>query len=884
VAVDLSALPRADRAASLRESLDQARQDVAAAHLAGVSGDVTSRRWTDAVDDVVRALVLAAETTHPGLGVSLVAVGGYGRAELCPASDLDVWFVVAERDRTSPRARAFAEEVLYPLWDLKLDVGHAVRSAEEVADLARDDLTACTALLDLRVLTGVEGPWKKLRKDAVRSLGDVNVFLRRLEEERQERHRRFGDTVFLLEPNLKNGEGGSRDLLAGLWAGRARHGAADFGDLVQGGVLTARAADALVEARRFSLTLRTAVHLHARRKADRLTFEIQEAVAPRLAASWVQPAAPGVEPAVAPAVEALMQRYFLHAKVVRRETGGLLERCRQEKPRRSVPRPVDAVFAVADGRLVISDVAALSARPSELVRAFVVSLDQNAPLARATADTIAEVTATIGTRLSEDAEAGRQFLRLLVDERDKASPSLLEEAHDLGVLNAVLPEFAPCTARVQHDLYHVYTVDQHQLYAVARLKSLLRGELKDELPLPSEAGRAVRHKAPLYLGTLLHDVGKPLGKGHSETGARISVAVAGRLGLGPEDAAETEFLVRKHLLMSHLSQRRDLNDEAMIANLADELRDEETLRQLYLLTVADLSMVAPGNLSAWKEQLLGELYSRTLGYLTKAPKIDGELDAADPRALIGQRKDRVAELLGETPASLAAWFSGIPDRYIALTSPRQIARHVELSRRRRGPVAVETVHRLRRSMSELSVICDDAPGLLAKVAGVLLANRIDVWAASITTRRTETTVEAVDVFVTRDRYGRPITDAKRWQRVEEDLVAVLRGKDIGALIEERRERSSLPERVVPRVATEIEVDNDISKEFSVVDVYTQDRLGVLYQITRTLSELGLDIHLSKVATEGHRVGDVFYVRETHGGKLTDERVTELKTALLASLG
>src|SRR5258706_5924659 len=282
--------------------------------------------------------------------------------------------------------------------------------------------------------------------------------------------------------------------------------------------------------------------------------------------------------------------------------------------------------------------------------------------------------------------------------------------------------------------------------------------------------RGVTRRAPLYLGTLLHDVGKPLGKGHSETGARLAVAIARRLGFADEDVSQTEFLVRKHLLLSHLSQRRDLNDAAMIANLAAELHDEETLRELYLLTVADMSMVAPGNLTEWKEQLLTELYSRTLAHLRRGP--EPELGEGG-RLVVARRRARVAELLGESEASLEAWFLSVPDRYVAQTSPREIARHIALSRRRRGPVIVEVVHRPRQSVSEVSVCGDDTPGLLARIAGVLLANRVDVLDAQITSRTAPGVAEALDVFTTRDRYGRPITDAARWQRVEEDLARVL---------------------------------------------------------------------------------------------------------------
>jgi [protein-PII] uridylyltransferase len=341
-------------------------------------------------------------------------------------------------------------------------------------------------------------------------------------------------------------------------------------------------------------------------------------------------------------------------------------------------------------------------------------------------------------------------------------------------------------------------------------------------------------------------------------------------------------------LLSHLSQRRDLNDVAMIANLAQELNDEETLRELYLLTVADMSMVAPGNMTEWKEQLLRELYARTMAFYRRGPDLAGA-NNAEQEALVARRKKRVAELLGEPAEKLADWFASLPERYVTLTPPRAMAREIQLSRRRKGPVAVEMVHRPRKAVSDVTICADDAPGLLSKITGVLVAHRIDVLQAHINTRVDPSNggrvIEALDTFTTRDRYGRPITDAARWKRVEADLARVLSGAaDVEQLIAERREKSSLPERVVPQVRTEIEVDNEVSNDFSVLDVYTQDRLGVLYTITRTLAELKLDIQLSKVATEAARVADVFYLRERDGGKLNHDRVDEVKLQLAEALG
>jgi len=587
---------------------------------------------------------------------------------------------------------------------------------------------------------------------------------------------------------------------------------------------------------------------------------------------------------VAPAVEWLMQQYYLHAQAVRREGNRLLDRAAEQPPRRPTVRKLDASFVWWNGKLSTHGAEVFRDRPSEMVRIFRVALDTGAEVYGHTRDLIAEACARPETAeaLARDPQSGRHLLALLADARDARSPSLLEAMHDLGLLVALMPEFGPCAGRVQHDLYHVFTVDQHSLYAVARLKAIARGELASSLPIATQAMRELSPAAlaPLYLGTLLHDVGKPLGKAHSVTGARLAVTVARRLGMAAADVERVELLVRQHLLLAHLSQRRDLNDSAMIEGLAAQLADEETLRQLYLLTVADMAMVAPENLTSWKELLLRELYARTLGHFRHGPDLAG----ADPSAKVASRRARVAELVADDK-TLAAWLDGLPDRYFAQTPPRMIARHVALSRRRNGPVAVDVVHRRRRGWSELTVIADDAPGLLAQIAGVLLASRVDVLGARIVSRRRQGAPdEAIDTFLARDRRGGPLADGLA-PRIAETLARAVSGaisveELVGKAIAERR---ALPPRKKPAVATEVEVDNDVSADFTVVDVYTQDRPGVLYTITRTLSALGLDIHLSKVATEAERVADVFYLREHAGAKLDAARAGEVQRALHEAL-
>jgi [protein-PII] uridylyltransferase len=875
----------ADRPVRARAFLDAARKEAATRAEAGVSGVEIARGLSGAADALVAALF---ELVRPeGSKVAIVATGGYGRGELCPYSDLDLLFVYP--GGADAEVSALAEAILYPLWDCGLEVGHAVRDIEHSVALAREDLSVCTALLDARRVAGDAELARGLSETTWRALhgAGTNDFVRRLIEEMQGRHARFGQTLYLLEPNIKSGAGGYRDLCVGLWAAKARFRAQTFEELVTLGELPARRAGALGAARDFYLRVRTLAHLFAKRRQDQLTFQVQEAIAPRLYPD-ARVREGELRPAVAPAVEELMRAHQLSAKTVLRETFRLLERCVIPPQRAPVIRRVDGSFVTFEGQLQAHSADVFRDRPSEMVRIFRVALDLGVPLHPHARDVISEEA----HRTTGDREAAAHFLALLCDPRDERTPSLVEQMHDLGLLAALMPEFAPCSGRVQHDLYHVFTVDQHSLYAVGHLKTLGRGQLAKEHPVPTGVLSAITRPHALYLGTLLHDVGKPLGKGHSEKGARLANAIAARFGMEKEDAERAEFLVRKHLVMSHLSQRRDIHDMELVARFAAEMGDEEALRELYLLTWADMSMVAPGNLTEWKDMLLRELYQRTLAFMQRGP----DLAARDSSAMVRRRKQEAQKAFA-SEGEAGTFLSSLPDRYFVVTPPVEIKLHVRLSEARAvksEPLALDIHHHPRKGYSVVTVLCDDSPGLLSRLCGVLVAHRLDILAAQIASRVREGQVgEVIDVFYVRDRDGSGLTARKaggkdRFAGVAGDFADVVSGrKSVETLVLERgRARGALPPRVTPKVMTEVEVDNEVSADYTVIDVYTQDRLGVLYAITRALAAAGLDVYFSKVGAEADRVTDVFYVRDKESGaKVTDPaRLQDITRALESALG
>ncbi len=875
-----------------------ARDQAAAGLRIGQPGVALAEQLSHEVEAIVAELLafhLARVRKGTSSGIAVLATGGFGRHELAPYSDLDLLFLCAKPPDGA--VEDLARAILVPLWDAKVDAGHAVRSVSDALALPATDLAAATALLDARFLTGDRGLANRFLASYQTRVAKASPdgFVARLRAEQYGRHSRFGDTIFMLEPDLKNGPGGIRDLCVGRWATQVRFKTADPQKLHDMGEMSARQAAAMEAARDWFLRVRTAVHLTAGRRQEQLRFDLQESIA-RLFHPDATSGPGEVRPAVAPAVEALMHDFQRHARTVSRETERLLLRVagnRSHQPNVQTMQihkggKVDPSFDISDGALEVKNNIIFENKPSEMIRLFVISIESSMAVGRRTADLVAENAASRGAALREDPESAACFLQVLLDIRDAGTPSRLEQMHDLGLIGALIPEWEPLVGRVQHDLYHVYTVDQHSLYAVATLKAIARGEMAGDYPQVSAESAAVARRAALFVAVLLHDVGKPLGSHHDEKGAVLSERIAARLGLIPADVRLVEFLVREHLFMSETSQRRDLEDVSLIAHFARGCENEEKLRQLFLLTFCDLASTGPKTMTHWKSELLAELFERTLKFMRRG----ADLLQAEQAELVHERQKQAALLLAgavDGPA-LADLYAGLPDRYFTENEADRIAAHMRLALGRQGPCAVEVNHSPRGTSSELVLVAADVPGLLARVAGVFFANRIDILDAAIYSREVVSgrgQGEALDVFRIRKEPDGAVTDKRRISSIQADLEAVLAGRvTVEALLARRPRLPSIIDRAKPEVPpTEVRVDNEISAVFTVVDIFTEDKPGVLYTITRTLAEHGLDIHRSRVGVAADRVADIFYVRDiATGGKLTDPaRLNALADALKKAL-
>ncbi|WNG27215.1 [protein-PII] uridylyltransferase [Cystobacter fuscus] len=829
-----------DRLARARDYLREASSRVEAFHRGGAAGLSTSRLLAASTDTLVQGLFseLSAELDAPP-GLALVSLGSYGRRELSPHSDLDLLLLrppgVPEA-AAAPLARAFPTL----LWDLKRAVGWSARSPEECIRAADGDQTIRTALLDARFLTGDAATFALFTQNVLPRLltHRADAYIQEKAQELRARREKFGDSVFLLEPNLKQGEGGLRDLETALWIARVRFHTRGLTGLLQQSILPDSEVARLKAARDFLLRIRHHLHFLRGRKEDRLTFDLQEEVA-RFLGYQQGPVLP---------VEAFMRDDYLAASAIRQAADALIARCEELSAARRVSfRPGRRLgpFRVFHGKLTVSDPALFTREPASMLDFVRTAEEHGLPLyswARGQAQQA--LPALVAARATPAVTAA--FKALFA--RPGTRGELLFELHDLGLLGAVVPEFGRVTAHHQHDLYHVYTVDVHTLFAVRRLYTLRAGDLVAQEPELSREMRELTDPLPLYLGMLLHDAGKGMGGDHSEKGRLLMVALGERLGLTARQREVAEFLVKEHLAMSHTAQRRDLSDPALIADFAQRVGDVEKLTCLYLLTWADISSVGPRMWTAWKGQLLRELYDKTRAHLVGRSAPTGG-------PLVRERfHARWTRVLGEARARELE--GSLPERYFLGTDPARATLHGRLlARAARQPLAAALRHHPDAGSSELTLAARDRPGLLALLAGVLSAHRIDILSARIVSTSDGL---ALDVFDVRPPQGQRL-ERSRWRQARADLLRVLTG---AASIEEvlrRRRSGSLPQRHLPPVAPRVTVDNRASRDFSVVDVLARDRVGLLHAIASALTRSGASIALAKVSTEAHRAMDSFYV-------------------------
>ena len=863
-----------------RQLLEKSRQDLFARHRAGASGTEIVRLYTTLIDALVCSLFKAATVGADGAALadlSLIAIGGYGRGELNPRSDIDIMFYCGAGDVT--KLKDTTERMLYMLWDLGLDVGYSVRSTRDCLDMAQQDITAQTALLDSRFLIGNRELYKEYEKAVLKEVLGKNsqAFIKYKLEENESRRAKYGSTVYLLEPNIKEGEGGLRDLHAALWIMRVKFKAMSLRGLVKKGVVTEHEEAAFNTALDYLWRVRNELHFISPRKNEQINFDHQEKIAHFLGYRDTKKA---------PAVELFMQDYYFQATQIEHLASTLISRATVKDERQPKflgvlgKRQLDENFYTLKGELRLKKtVEIFEEKPELMMQAFLHAHQQHVELSFRLKGLIRDNLHRINNQVRRSRMMAGGFLEILRTMRPDST--VLRYMHHLEFLNAFMPEFRRIYCKVQHDVYHIYTVDMHSILAVEEIAKLWDGVYKERKPLLTRLANDIEKRELLQLAVLLHDIGKGEGKDHANKGGSMIPTISRRLGLKKEDSQRLEFLVRHHLDMAHISQRRDLHDDKLIDQFATTMGMTESLKMLYLLTFADIKAVGPEVWTEWKGFLLQELYEKSYDVLERG---NFRFDSRSERVRNRKRKvvANLKEEFGERRVKAA--LKTMSNRYLFSHRSPEITDHVRLSFSRGDQTLVLRVdHETEADYSQVYLSTLDVPGLFSMITGVMAANGVNILGAQIYTRSNG---EALDILQVRSSAGTIIDNPKKWEKVEADLNAVLEGrKQVGKMVAKRHSGSGLlPEKPTPRFANRVEIDNVVSDQYTVLDIYAVDRVGLLYDISRTLTDLGLYIGVSKISTKVDQAADTFYVQDIFGQKVLDvEKIEEVKSTLLATL-
>ncbi len=879
VVADLAnALRDADGAKEIRQTtvriLSEARKNgfaaIAAAHNEKpAAARPVTRAYSWLTDQIVSVtLDVARNYLHPlpspteAEHLAVVAVGGYGRGEMAPFSDIDLLFLMPYK--TTPWAESLIESTLYILWDLRLKVGHASRTINDCLCLAREDFTIRTSLVEYRFLSGDEALAEELGNRLWGELFSTTAseFVEAKLEERDARHRKQGGQRYMVEPNIKEGKGGLRDLQSMFWIAKYVHGVKNAKALIKLGVFTKDEFQMFKTAEDFLWAVRCHLHRIAGRAVDQLTFDMQVEVAAKMGYT---------DGAGRRAVEYFMQDYFRHATIVgdltRIFVTALEATHTKREPmlmrllsRRKRARPP---YAIKQNRLTVEDQGAFFSDKLNILRIVEEAMRTGTMLHPDAMRLLAAQIDLIDDEMRSDPAAQKIFLDIMLKHGNPERG--LRRMNELGVLAAFIPEFAPIVAMMQFNMYHHYTVDEHTIQCISHLSQIERGELIEELPVASSILKRGVNRRVLYVALLLHDIGKGRPEDHSVLGAKIARRVAPRLGLNKKECETVEWLIRNHLLLSDTAQKRDIAEPRTVRGFANAMKTVERLDLLTVLTVCDIRGVGPGTWNNWKAVLIRNLHEATKNALeTGLEDLNRETREAEAkRALREALADwSLKDIRTEIGRHYGPYWQGLPN-----------ATHVVfaglLKNLADNQLAIDLTLDPDRDATRACFAMVDHPGLFSRMTGALaIAN------ANIVDARTYTSKDgfATAVFWIQDREGNPY-EKSRLPRLRQQITRTIKGEVITGDALKDRDKIKKRERAF-RVPTNIIFDNEGSEIYTIIEIDTRDRPGLLYDLTRTLANNSVYIASAVIATYGEQVVDTFYVKDMVGLKYHSEAKRE----------
>jgi [protein-PII] uridylyltransferase len=846
----------------------------------GAGGVETARLICGVTDEVISCLydfttvhVFRARNPTEGERLALIAVGGYGRGALAPFSDIDLLFL--RPYKTTPHAESVIEYMLYALWDLGFKVGHASRTVEECIKLSREDVTIRTSILEARRLTGDEDLAADLRKRFRNEVvkGSGAEFVAAKLKERDERHARAGASRFMVEPNVKEGKGGLRDLHTLFWIAQYLHPADGVEAVMKMDLFTPREVRSFIRAFDFLEAVRAHLHFTTGRPEERLTFDLQPEVARRM--GYLDRPRPGGDNT--PAVERFMRRYFLIAKDVGALTRAFSAKLEAEHlksaprglsrflPHRASSKTVDAPgFHIEGRRLTVDGPQVFETDPVNLIRLFRIADQRDLDLHPDAFTAATRSLGVISSKVRRDPVAAKAFLDILA--RGRNTRRTLDLMNEAGVLGRYLPEFGRIVAQMQFNMYHSYTVDEHTLRAVGVIADIAAGRFAEDHPLSTSIMPLIKDREALFLAMLLHDTGKGGVGGQEKAGARAARQACERLGVDRHKIELVAWLVEHHLVMSDFAQKRDVADPATVAAFARIVEDPERLRLLLVLTVADIRAVGPGVWNGWKGQLMRELYAAT-ETIFRGGRTSDAAGIARRRQEAMAYDARTALVAADPQAK--GWATSMEDAYFVAFSADEQRTHLSLARRAAGSggAAAEARIRADRNAAEVTVSAPDRQGLFADLALALASLGGNVVGARIFTSKAG---QALDVFNVQDASGEPFGQGapRTLERLIESLERAGRGEALGG---EPRKLADQGKASAFAISPSVAIDNEASGDATVIEASGRDRPGLLEALARTLSESDLSIQSAHIDSYGERAVDAFYVVTADGAKLTDAK-------------
>ncbi len=790
--------------------------------------------------------------------MAVVALGGYGRQELFPFSDIDIMLLYPPEEETA--LESVAECLFYPLWDASLEVGHGVRTVEACLENAKADFFFLVSMLDARLLCGNSALFDELTSRFRQSFiqGNRKEFVLQMLAHRNERHRRFGSHVYLLEPNIKESRGGLRDLQSMIWVSRVLFNLGDLRAMEDAGLLSGKEKKALDEAWETLIQIRNKLHFISGRKNDRLFFEYQEELARKAARGYEKEKQ---------SVETFMRHIHNQLHTIAVASDLFFEHIDDtlHLSPKGEDRHLEMGIEVVNGKIQLTDPEILPGRPYYLMKIFQHAAQEGLPIHHRTKRLISSNLSLIDQKLRSSLRMSKAFFGIF---KAKHNPfPVLEAMLDTGILTAYLPEFDQVKSLVQHDVYHTYTVDQHLLQTVQELHLLRQREKK--------IFSAISCPHLLFLAGLLHDIGKGEGSGHAEKGAQLSEKIGKRMGLKPEEIGTLSFLVRNHLFLVDTAMRRDLEDEALILKCARKIQDLDQLDMLYLISIADSRATGPSVWTDWKAALLQELYLKIAHLLERSDLIDPDRVKA-----VQWMKDKITDLLGKEDRKL---LDIMPEDYLLSFTPEAVVEHLRF-KEKLNQKSFLLIPEDKQHYWSVLVIAKDRPGLLARIFGVLALHNLDVLAAQIFTLKDGT---AVDVFEVASSLHETYRE-QDWDAVKHDTELALGDRlalSYRLASKQRPLCHAAPSNAYVQPSAEVVIDNETSDFYTLVEVYVKDKKGLLYDVTKTLTDFGLDIFRAKIGTKADQVVDVFYVLDRWGQKITETDLQEeLKKALIYAAG